>query len=122
MTLEEIETYEEQHRQIMCQTKPSHGKLAELALKVGATTQAVDYATGSRRPLQASVSQLSHNIQQVLQTASMIDACRTATMGYTTAVVAIKKATTNGRIVVGIALLAMLAAWAAVVVMWFTKA
>lgn len=118
MTLEEIEIYEEQLKQIMCRDKPNCHDLAELAQRVGASTEAIDYVTGSPRLSKASVSQLAHNIQQVLQTASMIDACRTASKGYTTAEAAMGKATTNGRIAAVIAFLAMLAAWAAPVVIW----
>jgi hypothetical protein len=55
--------------------------LGELAKKVGASTQTVwpDITPGGQRiAADASIPELAHNIHFALQTAAMVEACRTA--------------------------------------------
>jgi len=82
--------------------------LKELAIKVGANTV-------KRFDIDAAGAQLElvSNIHQALQTASMIDACKTASRNYQIAVTATKAAIWNYRIAAAIALLAMIAAYIA---------
>jgi len=65
-------------------------ELQRLALKVGASTQSVsvDPETGYSKGRPATTSELVYNIHQALQTASMIEACQTATRNYVITVAA----------------------------------
>lgn len=74
--------------------------LADLAKKVGASTTNRYKGYGK-----ASIPELVENIDRVLQTASMIDACRTSAENYKIAVTASKTS-----------IVSAIAAWAAVVV------
>lgn len=71
MTHEKAEECREQLREILKEEKPRRSELVALARDVGAASYSLGEGAGS-------VHKLAHNIHQALQTASMIDACRTA--------------------------------------------
>ncbi len=64
--------------------------LRELARKVGASTRAMYVNPASAKPVgyDASISDLIDNIHQALQTATMIDMCKTASRNYVIALIA----------------------------------
>ncbi len=73
---------------------------------------------GAQQPNASGVefrNMIVNDINNALQTASMIETCRIATENYEIAVTATKAAVKNYWIAAAIAILAMLAAWAAVV-------
>lgn len=88
MTHDEIEAKRRELQDILekheaKERSPAHtrGQLRDLAMHVGASTQAVflNVATGgSRKVADAEICELAHNIHFALQTASMVDACQTA--------------------------------------------
>lgn len=89
-------------------------ELQELAVQVGASTTAcyIHPVKGREVTVAASVPELAHNIHIALQTASMIDACRTATENVELA----KNAQASASRAQQVAFWSMLAAWGAVVV------
>jgi len=115
MTREEIEGYRQELRTILNKDDGQRlEELKELAKKVGAgyvhtqiaTTTTKKTATGSETSIYQnpiSESELVLNINNALQTETIIDMCKTASRNF------------------WIAILAALAAWAAVVVMALTK-
>jgi hypothetical protein len=122
VTEAEIETYRNRLVQILSK-KDKQGKynaevqqeLQELALAVGASTQTVflDIVHAGQREIRdATISELAFNIHQALQTASMVNACVTAAENSKIMKVAQKRTFIS----LVITFLAMLAAWAAVVV------
>lgn len=114
MTSEEIEIYRLELVNILVDDYPTQSRqtsLKELARKVGASTTNRYKGHG-----EAGQAELVDNISTALQTASMIDACRTASKNYDIAVAATKAAIQNYRIAAAIAILSMLAAWSAVIV------
>jgi hypothetical protein len=89
MTHEEIEAKRrelqeilEKHEAKILNDADTTRALRELARKVGASTQTVflnNTVSGTKRVFNdAAIPELAHNIHFALQTASMIDACRTA--------------------------------------------
>lgn len=86
--------------------------LQDLAEKVGASKRFIS----EHRLRDAAEPELIDSINDALQTETMIDMCRTAAQNYEIAVTATKAAVTNNRIAAAIAILSMLAAWAAVLV------
>ena len=127
MTDVEIEEYRKQLNELtkQCSDKEMERKirspLRELARKVGASIMGV-YLTGSSGSTvrDADTSELIRNIHQALQTASMVNMCRTATQGYeiateasNRAVKVSKSALKQSWIIAGIAFLSAVAAWVA---------
>jgi hypothetical protein len=91
MTAEEIETHRQRLQEILAEGKSSglderavRKKLQELAIKVGASTTVFYVGTQKEKPQleDAPAPTLAGNIHQALQTASMIDACRTAARNH----------------------------------------
>lgn len=117
MTDAEIEGYRKQLNELtnQCSDKKREShiqpQLQELARKVGASTMGV-YLTGSTGSSirDADTSELIRNIHQALQTASMVNMCRTATQGYETATKASNRASKQFWIFAGIAVFSALAA------------
>ena len=127
MTDAEIEEYRKQLNELtkQCSDKKREShiqpQLQELARKVGASTMGV-YLTGSTGSSirDADTSELIRNIHQALQTASMVNMCRTATQGFeiateasNRAVKVSKSALKQSWIIAGIAFLSAVAAWIA---------
>lgn len=123
MTYDEIEIYRRQLQELIERWRPTEapvsidvtkGDFYELARKVGASTRAVfiNPQTGLPAGYDASIDDVISNIHQALQTASMVDACRTAAKNHEIAM----KAQRNARFSQWIALGAMLAPWGAVAV------
>jgi hypothetical protein len=124
MTHEEIEDYRRELQNILQKheskvaDKEQTGKtLRELAVKVGASGEAVflniGYA-GFREVRPAEIPELAYNIHFALQTASMIDARRTAAKNHEVALRAQESARVSQWVSVG----AMLAAIASAVAVW----
>jgi hypothetical protein len=107
MTNEEIEEYRQRLVDIQKMLNPNERftALQALAKEVGASTQGLSMFNDSDR---AGVSEgnLVANIHNALQTATMVNMCKTASKNYKIAITAAI-----------IALLSALAAWAAVVKM-----
>jgi hypothetical protein len=112
MTHEEIEQYRKKLIEIIERPKQSDGNpaegtkrdLRELAKRVGANTRAIYTDTnGVLKGYDAGISDLIDNIHIALQTATMIDMCKTSAKNYKIAIMASI-----------IALLSALAAWIAV--------
>ena len=120
MTDTEIESYRNRLNELTddWMGKPTENwikdELKKIARKVGASTMGV-YLTGSsgRSIRDADTSELIRNIHQALQTASMINMCRTATQGYKTATQTSKWAVNRFWITTAIAFLIAVAAWVA---------
>jgi len=119
MTHENIEAYRKRLQEILEKYEVAskdnntglgqiRGELATLAREVGASQQAL-WATTDK---DATVSELAHNVHQALQTASMIDACRTAAINVDVAKQAQRDASRSQKYAFG----SMLAAWCAVLV------
>lgn len=116
MTDQEIE--ECRQRLVGIQVKSGNGQfkdLQKLAKELGAST--IDRYKGYG---DAGQAELTENIHQALQTASMINMSKTAAKNYEIAVTATKAAVKNYWIAAAIAFLSMLAAWAAVFVIVLT--
>jgi hypothetical protein len=114
MTHEEMEAYRNRINEILNRKDSAQRELQELkelALDVGA---GIKVATPDGFIRDAKQSELVYNIQHALQTASMIDACKTAASSFELAQAAQKSA----RISQWIALGSMLAAIATAVVSW----
>lgn len=111
MTHDQIEAYRVKLSEILADDSNTYTSLEDLAKKVGASTTNRYKGYGK-----AAIPELVENINSALQTASMIDMCRTAAQNYEIAVTATKEAVTNNRIAAAIAILSMLAAWSAVIV------
>src|SRR4030042_4070046 len=78
--------------------------LKELAREVGAsTTTSFENNNSGIESARAATSELIHNIHEALQTASMVNMCRTATQGYEMATEASEQASKQFRIIAGIA-------------------
>jgi len=92
------------------QEKDIIAELQELARKVGASRKSVCVFSESAEIKDADTSILIHNIHQALQTASMVNMCRTATQGYETATEASKRASKQFWIFAAIALASAMAA------------
>lgn len=95
-------------------------QLQELAREVGASRLSVCVFSEGAKINDADTSILIHNIHQALQTASMVNMCRTATQGYeiateasNRAVKVSKSALKQSWIIAGIAFLSAVAAWIA---------
>jgi len=127
MTHEEIEACKKELAEIL-RKRDSNGKykpgvkgeLQRLADKVGASTQTVfiDIIQGGGRHVRdAEECELAYNIHQALQTASMIDACRTAAQNYKIALKAQESARLSQWISVG----AMFAAVATAIAAWICR-
>ncbi len=123
MTHEEIEAARrglqhilEQHGAKILKDVDATKALRELAKKVGASTQRVFFnnTVSGTKPVcnDAEIPELAYNIHLALQTASMIDACRTAAKNVGLAENAQAAASRAQQV----AFWSMLAAWAAVVV------
>jgi len=121
MTDEEIEVYRKRLNELTAQCsddKPEQKisqALKELAREVGASTCVffVHPVSGSRTGV-ADTSELIRNIHQALQTASMVNMCKTATEGYEMATKVSRNACINFWIAAAIAFLSAVAAWVAV--------
>ena len=96
MKNKEIEQYREQLISIINREKQPNGNpekntrrdLEDLAKKVGANTRAIlTDATGRLKAYPAGISDLIDNIHKALQTASMINACKAASMSWIVAVI-----------------------------------
>lgn len=124
MTHEEIEANRRELSEILRKRHPDgkykpevKGELQKLADKVGATTQTVFpniIQGGARYVRDAEECELAYNIHHALQTASMIDACRTAAKNHEVALAATKEAAESRRT----SKYAMIAAWVAAVGAW----
>ena len=125
MTHEEIETKRKRLQALVEKWHPTptpepddvtKGDFQQLAREVGASTRAVfiDPKTGYPVGCDAGIAELINNIHQALQTASMIDACRTAAQNYKIAL----KAQENARLSQRVSVAAMLAAVAAAIAAW----
>lgn len=122
MTHEEIEVCRRELADILRKRGPNgkykpevKSELRSLAEKVGASTQTVFLHTvqgGIRNVVDAEECELAYNIHHALQTASMIDACRTAAKNVALA----ENAQTAASRAQQVAFWSMLAAWGAVVV------
>ena len=116
MTDEQIEAYRQRLNTLtdQCsnedQEKEIRPELQKLARKVGASRLSVCVFSESAQIKDADTSILIHNIHQALQTASMVNMCRTATQGYETATEASKRASKQFWIFAAIALASALAA------------
>ncbi len=93
---------------------PSVKELRQLAKDVGACVVESDMISGCSQWREATVSELVSNIHEALQTASMIDACRTAAENHEVALGAQESARCSQRVSV----VAMLAAVASAVAVW----
>ena len=88
MTDTEIETYRQELNTLtnQCsnedQEKEIRSQLQDLARKVGASRLSVCVFSEGAQIKSADTSILIHNIHQALQTATMVNMCRTATRGY----------------------------------------
>ena len=82
----------------------------ELAAELGAG------GCGGDRPPGERDAEYIRSINQALQTATMIDLCKTAEQGYDMAITSSRSASRQSWIAASIALLSAIAAWAAVVV------
>ena len=103
MTHKEIEGYRKEKTEILKTKEPEkRQRLLDLARKVGASTTNWARIGGEN---DATESQLVDNIERALQTATMIDMCKTSAKNYKIAITASI-----------IALLSALAAWAAVLI------
>lgn len=122
MTDEEIEAYRERLNELTKQCLDGKTKehtilerLQKLAREVGASTRVFYvggiYSKGGQSDAQTAV--LIHNIHQALQTAAMVNMCRTATEGYKTATEASNSARWEFRAMAAIAFLSVVAAWVA---------
>lgn len=111
MTHDQIEAYRVEKTKILKGDPVNYASSADLAKKVGASTTNRYKGYGK-----ATIPELVENIDNALQTASMIETCRVATENYEIVVTATKAAIKNYRTAAAIAILAMLAAWAAVLV------
>ena len=114
MKHDEIERYRKALRDLVERWHPTtepqpeevtKGDLQELARKVGASTRSVciDPKTNLPAGYPAGIGELIDNIHQALQTASMIDACRTAARNFWIALAAVL-----------VSLVSAVAAWVAV--------
>lgn len=123
MTHEEIETHRRQLQDILAKGGSSNSnesavrqELRDLAIKVGAST--AYFYVGEKNHAKVEIAPspvVAQNIHQALQTASMIDACRTAARNHEIASKAQKSAGLSQWIALG----AMLAAVASAVAAWF---
>ena len=128
MTDQEVEAYRKRLNELTskCSDGKPEGKIREelkkLAREVGASTYIfyVDTTYGKGTTALADTSELIRNIHQALQTASMVNMCRTATQGYEIATEASRSATDASRkatihfwIMTIIACASMVAAWVA---------
>ena len=127
MTDAEIEEYRKRLNDLTekCSDKHPESRISEelkkLAWEVGASTCAFGHAaSGQAMTSDANTSELIRNIHQALQTASMVNMCRTATEGYEIATEASKRAVEASRsaskqfwIVAAIAFFSAVAAWVA---------
>ena len=111
MTHDQFEAYRVKLTEILADDPNTYASLEDLAKKVGASTTNRYKGHGK-----AAIPELVENINSALQTASMIDMCRTAAQNYEIAVTATRAAVRNYRIAAAIAILSMLAAWSAVIV------
>ena len=123
MTDEQIEAYRERLNQLTAECsekKPEekiHKKLTELARDVGASTRVlwIHPTRSITKSSVANTSELIRNIHQALQTATMINMCKTATQGYEIATKAIRNAFIYSCIATIIALICAAAAWVAAI-------
>ncbi len=114
MNRKEIERCQSELKQLVSKPPQQNGNppkgqgesLKQLARQVGASTRMV-YISSQGKPVacDASIADLIDNIHKALQTATMIDMAKTTARNFWIAVIA-----------AATALLAMLAAWVAVVV------
>ena len=125
MTHKEIEQYRKKLIEIISRKKQPDGNpakgtkedLQELAKRVGASTRAIyTDRVGTPTGIDACISDLIDNIHTSLQTAAMIDVCKTAAQGYEIATEASRNAIKHYWIAVAIAVLSAVAAWVAVLV------
>jgi len=123
MTDEQIEVYRERLNTLTAKCsdeKPEKSvrkELQELAREVGAST-CVLWIHPTKcliTTTEADTPELIRNIHQALQTASMINMCKTATQGYEMATKARKSASIQFSIFAAIAFLSGVAAWVAAI-------
>jgi hypothetical protein len=125
MTHEEIEAARrelqhilEQHEAKILKDVDATKALRELAKKVGASTQRVFFnnTVSGTKPVcnDAEIPELAYNIHLALQTASMIDACRTAAKNHEITL----KAQESARLSQWISVAVMLAAVASAIAAW----
>lgn len=130
MTDAEIEAYRQRLNTLTAECsdeKPEgriHKELKDLAREVGASTRVlwIHPTSSSIRTTDADTPELIRNIHQALQTASMVNMCRTATEGYEIATEASKSAAKASKrasiqfwIAASVALASMVAAWVAAI-------
>ncbi len=111
MTHDQIEAYRVKLTEILADDSNTYASLEDLAKKVGASTTNRYKGHGK-----AAIPELVENINSGLQTAAMVNMCRTAAKNYEIALNATKTAIKHYWIAGMIAILSMLAAWAAVLV------
>ena len=123
MTDEELKTFSDKlrHLKSQCsnakQEKKLQEKFRELAGEVGASTGSFFITNCNICEIKdATTSELMQNIHQALQTASMVNMCRTASQGYEMATKASKSASRTFWIAAAIASVSALAACASAVV------
>jgi hypothetical protein len=122
MTDQEIEAYRQRLNTLtdQCtnedQERKKQPELQKLAGEVGASRWVL-YVGGGGGHITgvADTSELIRNIHQALQTASMVNMCRTATQGYETATKASNRASKQFWIFAGIAVFSALAAFVSAV-------
>lgn len=123
MTDEEIEAYRQRLNELTAQCsdeKPEPGiqnELIKLARKIGASTYVLWIHPTKSRVItsDADTSELIRNIHQALQTASMVNMCKTATEGYKMATEVSRNARIHFWIAAAIAFICAVAAWVAAI-------
>lgn len=125
MTDEEIEAYRKRLNELTanCSEKRPETHIQEelkkLAREVGASTRGIHItATTGSSIRDADTYELIRNIHQALQTASMVNMCRSAREGYNLATEASNRAAKQFRIVAAIAILSTLIAVFSAVAAW----
>ncbi len=123
MTDEEIEAYRKRLNDLTahCSDQNPEQRISEdlkqLARTVGSSTRVlwVSPTTGGHTTGDADTSVIIQNIHQALQTASMVNMCKTATGGYEIATKVSRSARIQFWIATGIAFICAVAAWVAAI-------
>lgn len=124
MTDQKIEAYRNRLNELtaQCSDKKSEEEivrqLQELAREVGASTRTCFVVSNTIRGTNATTSELIGNIHQALQTASMVNMCKTATQGYEMATEASNRASKRLWIFAAIAFASAMAACISAVAAW----
>jgi len=125
VTDEEIESYRKRLNELTANCSEKHPEphiqeeLRKLAREVGASTRGI-YMTGTTEGSirDADTSVLIRNIHQALQTASMVNMCRSAREGYNLAIEASNRAVKHFKWLTVIAILSTLIALGSAIASW----